>query len=350
MHINLEQDKKLVPSVADKLQFDVARTEAALKGFVLPLNQGGPFDELSFMGIDNEEEIFANPIKATKEALIAISGKAIPKERYAQAIKDKAIEILKQDFKNISEKLKKYEKFIIQGDKNQKFDKKSKQFIPKLNRLSQIELQELQQAATHTVQQINSRLENNNELSKQLEKTIIITNSSGVKNPGVIMRELNKLDYTYLAESSTKIATELKDINDRGTSWWEKFKQVFTGKNYLEEKLGKVLDKHTTLSNKYVVRTVNDKIFSNALINLEIASGLTKFLNENIDKAATNLTLKNLIAIKDKPIIVEPQEVNNFNLAELRQINPIAFDKTIFEDLIKLRSVSTKKNHTRSRG
>ena len=346
LHINLGQDIKLIPSAADKLKFDVARAEAALKGFILPLNKGGPFDELSFMGVENEEEIFANPIRATKEALIAISGKAIPKEQYAQAVKDKAIEILKQDPKNTLEKLEKYEKFIIQGDKNQKFDEDSKRFIPRVNQLSQAEFKELQKAATNTVQQISNRLEKNNKISKQLEQTIILTNSSGIKNPEVIIRELNKLDSTYLTENSTKIATELKDINDRGTSLWEKFKQIFTGRNYLEERLGKVIDKYITLSDGYVVKTINDQIFSNALTNPKIAEGLTKFLNENKDKAATNPEFKNLIPVTGEPIIVQPQQVNNFNLAELRKINPIAFDKTIFEDLIKLRSSNIKSPQT----
>jgi hypothetical protein len=340
LHINLGQDTKLIPSAADKLKFDVARAEAALKGFVLPLNKGGPFDELSFMGVEDEEEIFANPIKATKEALIAISGKAIPKEQYAQAIKDKAIEILKQDPKNTPEKLEKYEKFIIQGDKNQKFDEESKRFIPRVNQLSQVEFKELQKAATNTTQQISNRLEKNNEISKQLEQITAITNSSGIKNPEVIIRELNKLDSTYLAKNSTKIATELKDINDRGTSWWEKFKQIFNGKNYLGQRLEKIVNEYMIKSDEYVVKVINDKIFSNALTNPEIAEGLTKFLNENKDKVATNPQFKNLIPVTGESI--KPQQVNNFNLAELRKINPIAFDKTIFEDLIKLRSSNIK--------
>ncbi|AFC71240.1 hypothetical protein [Rickettsia australis] len=342
LYINLGQDTKLIPSAADKLKFDVARAEAALKGFVLPLNKGGSFDELSLMGIEDEEEIFAGPIRATKEALIAVSGNSIPKEQYAQAVKDKAIEILKQDPKNTPEKLEKYEKFIIQGDKNRKFNKDSKQFIPRVNQLSQAEFKELQKAATYTVQQISNRLENNNKISKQLEQTIILTNSSGIKNPEGIIRELNKLDSTYLTDNSTKITTELKDINDGGTSLWEKFKQIFTDRNYLEERLRKVVDKYITLSDEYVVKTINDRIFSNALTNPEIAEGLTKFLNENKDKAATNPEFKNLIPVKGEAIIVQPQEVNNFNLAELRKINPIAFDKTIFEDLIKLRSSNIK--------
>ncbi|ABV73545.1 hypothetical protein A1E_03025 [Rickettsia canadensis str. McKiel] len=341
LHINLGQDIKLIPSVADRRKFDVARAEAALKGFVLPLNPGGPFDKLSFMGIEDAQEIFANPIRATKEALIAVSGKAIPKEQYAQAIKDKAIEILKQDPKNTSEKLEKYEKFIIQGDQNQKFDKDSKQFIPRVNQLSQVEFKALQKAATNTVQQINNRLEKNNEISKQLEQTIILTKSSGIKNPEVIIKKLSKLHSTYLAENSTKIATELKYINDRGTSLWEKFKQIFTGKNYLAERLGKVVDKYITLNDEYVVKTINDKIFSNALTNPEIAECLTKFLNQNKEKAITNPEFKNLIPdMSSGPIVVQPQQVNNFNLAELRKINPIAFDKTMFEDLIKLRSAN----------
>ncbi|WP_347938831.1 hypothetical protein [Rickettsia oklahomensis] len=345
LHINLEQDIKLIPSAADKLKFDVARAEAALKGFVLPLNKGGPFDALSLMGIEDKEEVFANPIRATKEALIAVSGKAIPKEQYAQAIKDKAIEILKQDPKNSSEKLEKYEQFIIQGDKNQKFDKDSKQFIPRVNQLSPVEFKELQKAATNTVQQINNRLEKNNIISKQLEQTIILTKSSGIKNPKVIIQKLNKLDSTYLAENSTKIATELKGIHDRGTSLWEKFKQIFTGKNYLEERLEKVVDKYITLNDKYVAKTINDQIFSNALTNPEIAEGLAKFLNINKAKVATNPEFKNLIPTTSGPIVVQPQQVNNFNLAELRKINPIAFDKTMFEDLIKLRSTNIKPPH-----
>ena len=345
LHINLGQDIKLIPSAADKLKFDVARAEAALKGFVLPLNQGGPFDELSFMGVESEEEIFANPIRATKEALVAVSGNSIPKEQYAQAVKDKAIEILKQDPKNTLEKLEKYEQFIIQGDKNQKFDKDSKRFIPRVNQLSQAEFKELQKAATNVVQQISNRLEKNNKLSKQLEQTIILAKSSGIKNPEII-RELHKLDSTYLTENSAKIATELKDINDRGTSLWGKFKQLFTGKNYLEERLRKVVDKYIALSDGYVVKAINDKIFSNALTNHEIAAGLTKFLSENKDKAATNPEFKNLIPSTGEPIIVQSQQVNNFNLAELRKINPIAFDKTIFEDLTKLRSSNIKPPQT----
>ncbi|MFV9856823.1 MAG: hypothetical protein AB8U36_05520, partial [Rickettsia aeschlimannii] len=207
--------------------------------------------------------------------------------------------------------------------------------------LSQVEFKELQKAATYTVQKISNRLEKNHKISKQLEQTIILTNSSGIKNPEII-RELNKLDPTYLTENSTKIATELKDINDRGTSLWEKFKQIFTGRNYLEERLGKVVDKYITLSDGYVVKTINDRIFSNALTNPEITAGLTKFLNENKDKVATNPEFKNLIPVTGEPIIVQPQQVNNFNLAELRKINPIAFDKTIFEDSIKLRSSNIK--------
>ncbi|AGJ01907.1 hypothetical protein [Rickettsia prowazekii] len=342
LHINLEQITKLIPSAADKLKFDIARAEAALKGFVLPLNNGGPFDELSLMGIKDKEEIFAGPIRATKKALIAISGNSIPKEQYANAIKDKAMEILKQDPNNTPDKLEQYEKFIIQGDKNQKFNKDSNQFIPRVNKLSQIEFKELQKAATDTVHKISSRLEKINSISKQLEQIVLIANSSGIKKSKVIIKNLNKLDSTYLSENSTKIATALKDINDKGASLWEKFKQIFTGRNYLEERLSQLVDKHITLSDGYVVKTINDRIFSNALTNPEIAVGLTKFLNKNKDKVTTNPEFKNLIPITGEHIIVQPQQVNNLNLAELRKINPITFDKTIFEDSIKLRNSNRK--------
>lgn|GEM_PF-7043626 len=101
----------------------------------------------------------------------------------------------------------------------------------------------------------------------------------------------------------------------------------------MEERLGKVVDKYITISDEYVAKIVNDKIFSNALTNPEIAEGLTKFLNENKDKIASNTEFKNLIPVTGEPIIVKPEQVNNFNLAELRKIAPRAFDKNIFEDL-----------------
>ncbi|HJD55099.1 MAG TPA: hypothetical protein LFW21_00205 [Rickettsia endosymbiont of Pyrocoelia pectoralis] len=323
LHSNLAQNTKLEPSRADKLELNVAKAEAALKGFVLPLNDGGPFGELSFMGIEDKEEIFANPIRATKEALIDLSGKAIPKEQYAKAVKDKAIEILKKDPNITSEQLEKYENFITQGDQSQKFDEDKKQFVLRVNKLSPLEFKELQKAATDTVQQINHRLEKNNEIGKRIEQINALTSSLDIKKPEAVMQELNKLDSTYLAENNNKIADELQEISNKGTSLWERIKSVFTGKDYLQERLEQSVNKFNIASDEYVKKEIDNKISSNALTNPQLNQGLKSFIAEN---KITNIDLNNI-------------DPNKVNLVELRKVNPRSFDKTMFGSSHKQESI-----------
>ncbi|HJD55100.1 MAG TPA: hypothetical protein LFW21_00210 [Rickettsia endosymbiont of Pyrocoelia pectoralis] len=285
LHNNLKQNLELLPNNADNLKFDVARAEAAVKGFALPLNKGGTFDELLFMGI-SEQEIFNNPIKATKEALIAVSGQSIPKEQYAQAVKDKAIEILKKDSNITPEQLKKYENFITQGDKNQKYDSKNNAFVPKINNLSQVESQALQEAATNAVQQINNRLDRgkkNGEAIKVMEfvevknpqikndllpaisklptekmkeqGSNIIANFTPLlenTNPALVngaKKALTELDPQYLAEAGDNIKQQLDKASK--TSVIQKFMKIFTGKDYAQQNIDKAFEGLTKANNDY---------------------------------------------------------------------------------------------------
>ncbi|HJD67197.1 MAG TPA: hypothetical protein LFV66_01835 [Rickettsia endosymbiont of Bembidion lapponicum] len=124
------------------------------------------------------------------------------------------------------------------------------------------------------------------------------------------IKTLMELDPSYLAENSTKITTELREIKKKGISIWEKFKSIFTGKDYLEERLEQSVNKYAVLSDEYVKKEIDNKIFSNALTNEQIAAGLTKLMNKT----------------------VEPKEVNNpnLNLVEIRKANPEIFDKLLF--------------------
>jgi|GEM_PF-2822840 len=214
LHDNLDQNIKLLPKeAADKLKFDFARAEAALKGFALPLNKGGPFDELLFMGISSEKEIFDNPISATKKALIAVSGqKNIPKEKYAEAVKNKAMEILKEDPKITKEQLEQYEKFITQGDKNQKYDATQKVFVPKVNIISQIESQALQEAANDAVQKISDRLKTNKKVGEKLNNII---NSLGIEDKQIadsLLVVVTKLPSEELQEKGSKIVKDFAPL------------------------------------------------------------------------------------------------------------------------------------------
>lgn len=131
---------------------------------------------------------------------------------------------------------------------------------------------------------------------------------------------LAKLDSGYLSEYSAVIAAELKTVNEKGTSLWEKFKSVFTHTDYLAERLEKVTDNYVLKNDEYVEKEINNKIFLNAVKDTEIATGLTKFIEQNKDK------LQGLEIITSKP----SKKINSKELAKLRKVNPVGFDKALF--------------------
>ena len=51
------------PEERQKIELNSSKTEAAVKGFVLPLTLGGPSDELERFGLDQDEMLV--PMKAT---------------------------------------------------------------------------------------------------------------------------------------------------------------------------------------------------------------------------------------------------------------------------------------------
>jgi len=157
---------------------------------------------------------------------------------------------------------------------------------------------------------------------------------------------LSKLDTGYITKYSDTIINELQEVSNKGSSFWEKIKSVFTGKDYLKENLEKLVDSHISGNKEYV----KDKIttFSKALTNNQFIEGLANFINENKSK---NPELQN----------VNPVEIQNNKavLVELRKINPNGFDRTVFEDSkkkkIQLEPPTTtpnslSKNRTRNRG
>lgn len=179
---------------------------------------------------------------------------------------------------------------------------------------SEMDRKEISKAAEDSVNQLTERLDKNTQESKMLEPMVRLfaplyesTNEKLIEKTGTILKNL---DSAYLTENSSRIVSELKEINDKGTSLWEKFKSIFTGKDYLGERLEQSVSKYAALSDEYVKKEIDNKIFSNALTNEQIAAGLTKLMNKTI----------------------EPQEVNNpnLNLVEIRKANPEIFDKLLF--------------------
>ncbi|WP_341789359.1 hypothetical protein [Rickettsia endosymbiont of Polydrusus tereticollis] len=134
---------------------------------------------------------------------------------------------------------------------------------------------------------------------------------------------LAKLDSGYLSEYSAVIAAELKTVNEKGTSLWEKFKSVFTHTDYLAERLKKVTDNYVLKNNEYVEKEINNKIFLNAMPEKQLATGLSEFIEQNKDK------LQGLEDITSK-IKTSSKKINSKELAELRKVNPVGFDKALF--------------------
>lgn len=80
----------------DKLKLKVAKTEGALKGFVLPLEERSAFaGKLTNFGLDKEE--YKIPMEATKEALLELQGQKLTKGEYADKVVARTMEILNQD-------------------------------------------------------------------------------------------------------------------------------------------------------------------------------------------------------------------------------------------------------------
>lgn len=120
-HQNAEECFKLTndPKQIKDLKVNVAKTEAALKGFVLPLSISGPANELNWHGIDKSELLV--PMKATEQALLELANKNIPKAEFAEKVTKRAQEILASSPENYSpDKLKQFEQFIAQGTQKQK--------------------------------------------------------------------------------------------------------------------------------------------------------------------------------------------------------------------------------------
>ena len=114
MHQNMSPVVKSIPEkqYQDKMTLNVAKTEAALKGFALPLNLGGDSDGLKNFGLKQAE--YPAAMAATKTAILEASGQKIPQAEFGERIVARTREILKNEGHD-NDKLEKFTKFVSQG-------------------------------------------------------------------------------------------------------------------------------------------------------------------------------------------------------------------------------------------
>ncbi len=279
----------------DKITLYAAKIEANLKGVRLSLD----LESMKLVLNEFNDQDINTLTNAINESLVEVSNNKIPAKGYTEKLIEEVTKKVSNSFSQ--HKLQQCKEFIHSGQKNKKIYTESA-----MDRIA------ISKAVEDAINQLTERLDKNTRASKILEPVVklfspLYDNAKLIEKTGAILKNL---DYDYLTEKSVRIVSELKEINDKGTSLWEKFKSIFTGKDYVGERLEQSINKYAALSDEYVKKVIDNKIMSNALTNEQIAAGLTKLMNKT----------------------VEPREVNNpnLNLVEIRKSNPEIFDKLLF--------------------
>ncbi|WP_341792719.1 MULTISPECIES: hypothetical protein [unclassified Rickettsia] len=195
------------PEGKNKFKFSVATTEAALKGFDLPLARDGDFNELPYKEVPIQEALDI-PVNAVKKALVEVSGQNISKDRYAKAVIDKTMEILKKTTPEFSaDKLQKYEKFITQGDKSQKFDPDKQEFNSRKNELPSADFVE---AASKTADKFIKKFNENKKTAEVVKNFAPLLKSENKAIATSVKNALEKLSPEYLAQNNKEISEKLQ--------------------------------------------------------------------------------------------------------------------------------------------
>ncbi len=302
----------------EKLELNSAKTEAALKGFVLPLAIGGPSNDLDNFGLDTAEYLI--PMKATKEAILALSNKNIPKEKYAEAIIEKTQEILKNDPRVFSpEKLKQYNKFIVQGEQVQKRSKLSEEESPSVTSAVAKSVNGFINSMTKDAQVVTPILlidQSIKELEKKGYKFSPETRKEIAKQ---LMPALTSFGSEYLEANKLDLSKELTTSLNAGKSFSSRFSENFAiADKDLKSVATKMNAMHFTKSNEAAEKQYQSR-FSKMGANLGSDTNFSQNLNSFLEARGAN------------PITPEQfKKLSDKDLAQHRKVDPKEFDKVIF--------------------
>jgi hypothetical protein len=373
----------------DKLKLNVAKTEGALKGFVLPLkNNDASAGKLTDFRLKRGE--YQIPMEATKKALLELQGQKIPKTEYAGKVVARNMEILKQDERNFSdEKLEQFENFVQQGDVSLKV--KDGQFINKdnkLSKLSQFDRDKISNAAIKSVDAFMKELDAENEKAKNtsLEKGRDILpkkampqqdNSQAVKDMASstidesikqlkleisaktaekikknLSPVLSKFDPQFLQENNTDIITDITREIIQGKTPLSKLREkAHIAGDKVKEIAEKITKEYAEKNNQFIEEKINPLLNEN---KAELALRLSTFIQENqISPGSVSemlrLSEENKITGNAKSLNLTDKQVEHITveqLKELRQFNPVGFNRNLFQEIpaeVKSINVETEK-------
>jgi hypothetical protein len=160
IYLNKDQSSKLIdkPQELAKLDLNAAKTEAALKGFTLPLSAGSQLFELDSKKLERNEILAA--VQSVKQTVLEFANKGIAANEYPDTICKSAIQKLSTESNISQEKLNQFKEFIEQGIK-----------VQKPSKLSSQENKLLEEAVSKSVDQITNKF---NKASKEVQIELIL--------------------------------------------------------------------------------------------------------------------------------------------------------------------------------
>ncbi len=202
--INLPTDVKI------KTNWQLAKLEASLKGYVLPTVVR------SKVPVGSEDP---PPIKALNSVLLDLQGKSIPKKEYASTVIDKTMEVLCNDTSFSPTQLAEFEALIQQGDKTKKMDKVS-------SSLNEKQHAELANAANEAMKAFMKELPFNRRgaFSPEIKNTAkMFIFEANKRNPEDLLKIQGCMDmidmpdgllYGLFANNTTRRDQEIKEVGD----------------------------------------------------------------------------------------------------------------------------------------
>lgn len=231
----------------DHSKLNVAKTEAALKGFAFPTSPGGPADSLTEYGLSEQEKSVA--FESMKQALVNVSDKKIPREEYATKVQEEFIKIIGEENSSFDKnKIASFKKFVEQGVKS-----------PQDKGMTVEEKKTLTQAAQKT----------SNELIKIFDKNIELNEKFAAN------KELTNKLIDKFTSKGTKISPETEaKFQEIVTKITDKLGVGFVKKNMngIADAMAKEIDKNKTF-------------LSNFRSDLSISSNVVQKVTENISKS-----------------------------------------------------------------
>ncbi|WP_375333410.1 hypothetical protein [Candidatus Tisiphia endosymbiont of Xenochironomus xenolabis] len=385
----------------DKLKLKVAKTEGALKGFVLPLEERSAFaGKLTNFGLGREE--YKIPMEATKEALLKLQGQKLSKVEYADKVVARTMEILNQDKRNFpAEKLQQFENFVRQGNTSLKV--KNGQLIDRDDKLSQLDQEEISSAAIKSVDAFIKELETENEKAKntssekgrqlvsqksmpqqdnsqkvaldigeqktkdwQAAKEMVsstidesikqlklkISDTTAKKIKKNLSQVLDKFDPQFLQKNKTAIITNIThEITQGKTAISELRKEFHIASDKVKKIAQKITEKYAERNNQFIEEKINPLL--NAKKD-ELALRLSTFIQENqISLDYVNKVLgvseENKITGNAKSLSLTDKQVEHVTVEQLKgliRVNPVGFNRNLFQEIpdeVKSINVETEK-------